>query len=164
MHLGLSILCSTTPSWVMSGKKWGFELHKIQMHHLLGMPWPVIQIPTIPHLKHGDLWGNLFVNVYTSVYVYGDHERSIQVSQDGFMLRLVCMFLGCDMPIQLVLSSVYDNWRIVSSCTDSRHGLPTKYVTFYGWTNRLTCFSTFNLPIKLLLYINKHLTTSIIKY
>ena len=25
--------------------------------------------------------------------------------QDGFMLRLVCMFLGCDMPMQLVLSS-----------------------------------------------------------
>ena len=27
--------------------------------------------------------------------------------QDGFMLRLICMFLGCDMPIQLVLSSEY---------------------------------------------------------
>ena len=23
----------------------------------------------------------------------------IQVSQDGFRLRLLCMFLGCDMPI-----------------------------------------------------------------
>ena len=30
--------------------------------------------------------------------------------QDGFMLRLVCMFLGCDMPIQLVLSSEYDDY------------------------------------------------------
>ena len=39
-------------------------------------------------------------------------------------VRLVCMFLGCDMPIQLVLSSEYDDrlidWKIVSSCTDSR--------------------------------------------
>ena len=28
----------------------------------------------------------------------------------GFMLRLICMFLGCDMPIQLVLSSEYDDY------------------------------------------------------
>ena len=55
--------------------------------------------------------------------------------QDGFMLRLICMFLGCDMPIQLVLSSEYDDYEIVSSCTDSRHG-----VTFYASTNRLTRF------------------------
>ena len=48
------------------------------------------------------------------------------------MLRLICMFLGCDMPIQLVLSSEYDDWKIISSCTDSRHGLATKYVTFYA--------------------------------
>ena len=49
MHL--SVLCPTTPSQAMSGKKWGFVLHKIQMHHLLGMPWPVSQIPTIPPPK-----------------------------------------------------------------------------------------------------------------
>ena len=78
------------------------------------------------------------------------------------MLRLICMFLGCDMPIQLVLSSEYDNWKIVSSCTDSRHGLPTKYVTFEQAD--LHVFSTCNLPIQLLFYVNKHLTTSIIKY
>ena len=30
--------------------------------------------------------------------------------KDGLMLRLVCMFLGCDMPIQLVLSSEYDDY------------------------------------------------------
>ena len=33
--------------------------------------------------------------------------------QDGLILRLVsvvCMFLGCDMPIQLVLSSEYDDY------------------------------------------------------
>ena len=29
-----------------------------------------------------------------------------------FMLRLICMFLGCDMPIQLVLSSEYDYDRL----------------------------------------------------
>ena len=29
----------------------------------------------------------------------------IQVSQDGFMLRLVYMFLGCDLSIQLLLKS-----------------------------------------------------------
>ena len=42
------------------------------------------------------------------------------------ILRLICVFLGCDMPIQLVLSSEYNDWKIVSSCTDSRHGLATK--------------------------------------
>ena len=30
----------------------------------------------------------------------------IQVSQGGFMLRLVCVFLGCDLPIQLLLKSL----------------------------------------------------------
>ena len=53
---------------------------------------------------------------------------TIQVSKDGFMLRLICMFVGCDMPIQLVLSSEYNDYnrlegKIVSSCTDSRHAL-----------------------------------------
>ena len=58
-----------------------------------------------------------------------------QESQDGLMLRLICVFLGCDMPIQLVLSSEYDDWKkIVSSCTDLRHRLAMKYVTFYGVT------------------------------
>ena len=51
------------------------------------------------------------------------------------ILRLICVFLGCDMSIQLVLSSEYDeeydDWKIVSSCTDSRHGIAT-YVTFYA--------------------------------
>ena len=36
------------------------------------------------------------------------------------MLKLICVFLGCDTPIQLVLSSKYDDWKIVSSFTDSR--------------------------------------------
>ena len=33
--------------------------------------------------------------------------------QDGLMLRLLCMFLGCDMPmqlVQLVLLSEYDDY------------------------------------------------------
>ena len=36
----------------------------------------------------------------------------IQVSQDGFMLRLICVFLSCDLPIQLLLkllSPTYDS-------------------------------------------------------
>ena len=36
----------------------------------------------------------------------------IQVNQDGFMLRVICMFLGCDFPIQLLLillSSAYND-------------------------------------------------------
>ena len=48
------------------------------------------------------------------------------------MLRLICVLLGCDMQIQLVLSSECDDWKIVSSCTNSRHRLATKYVTFYA--------------------------------
>ena len=42
----------------------------------------------------------------------------IQVSQDGFMLRLICVFLGYDMPIQLVLSSEYDNYDRSEDVTD----------------------------------------------
>ena len=48
------------------------------------------------------------------------------------MLRPICVFLGSDMPIQVVLSSKYDARKIVLSCTDSRHRLATKYVTFYA--------------------------------
>ena len=31
----------------------------------------------------------------------------IQVNQDGFMLRLICMLLGCDLPIQLLLNLLH---------------------------------------------------------
>ena len=79
-------------------------------------------------------------------------------------LRLIWVFLGCDMPIQLVLSSDYGDWKIASSCTDSRHRLAMKYVTFHAWSNRFTRFSTCTLSIQLLLCVNKRLTTSIIKY
>ena len=48
------------------------------------------------------------------------------------MLRLICVFLDCCMQIQLVLSSDYDDWKIVLSSTNSRHGLATKYVTVYA--------------------------------
>ena len=79
MHL--SILCLTAPSRVISGKRWGFELCKILMHHLLGMP--VSQIPTLssPHLKHGDLSGDLLVNVHTSVYAYGERSNCPSIEQ-----------------------------------------------------------------------------------
>ena len=58
----------------------------------------------------------------------------IQVSQDGFILRLICVFLGCDLPIQLVLSSDYDDYdrledRFIMYRFTSR---TTKYVTFYA--------------------------------
>ena len=29
------------------------------------------------------------------------------------VLRLICVFFGCDMPIKLVLSSECDDWKIV---------------------------------------------------
>ena len=43
----------------------------------------------------------------------------IQVSQDGFMLRLICMSLDCDLPIQLLLKSLssVDNDRLVDHFT-----------------------------------------------
>ena len=35
---------------------------------------------------------------------------TVSSHQEGFMLRLICMFLGCDMPIQLLLSSEYNDY------------------------------------------------------
>ena len=66
--------------------------------------------------------------------------------QDSLMLRLICMFLGCDMPIQLVLSSEYDNYdRLEDQFIMYRFmSQTTKYVTFYAWINRLTRSSTCN--------------------
>ena len=62
---------------------------------------------------------------------------------------LICMFLGCDMPIQLMLSSDYDdNDRLEDRFIMYRFtSRTTKYVTFYALTNRLTRFSTCNLPV-----------------
>ena len=86
----------------------------------------------------------------------------IQVNQDDFMLRLICMFLGCYLPIQLTL-------KLLSSAHDKRlvidrfwfRSWTTKYVTtFYAWTNILTCFSTCGLPIQLFLYVNILLTNT----
>ena len=63
------------------------------------------------------------------------------------------------------------NWCYQASTTIGRsfhhvliHRLATKYITFYAWTNRLTHFSACDLPIQLLLCVNKRLKTSIIKY
>ena len=36
--------------------------------------------------------------------------RFKSVRMVSVMLRLICVFLGCDMPIQLVLSSEYDDY------------------------------------------------------
>ena len=80
MHL--SIICPTTytpPTWAMSGKRWGFELCKIQMHHLLGMS--VSQIPTFSPPKTWDLRGLLLVNVHTSVHAYGEQANSPCIGQ-----------------------------------------------------------------------------------
>ena len=70
------------------------------------------------------------------------------------MLRLICMFVGCDMPIQLVLSSEYDDWKIMYRFTSQ---------TCYKICNILslnkdlaTRFYTCSLPIQLLLCVNKH--------
>ena len=80
----------------------------------------------------------------------------IQVSDDGFMFRLIYMFFGCDVPIQLLLKSLSSVFTIY------------QYVTFYALANRLTRFCTCILPIQLLLcvsiIVNKCLTASIIKY
>ena len=66
------------------------------------------------------------------------------------MLRLVCMFLGCDMPIQLVLSSEYDRFdkllplSALLSCTNSSHQ--------DGLMLRLVCmFLGCDMPIQLVL-------------
>ena len=46
-----------------------------------------------------------------------------QVNQDGFMLRLICIFLGCDLAIQLLpksLSSPYED-RLVDHFHNVMH-------------------------------------------
>ena len=56
------------------------------------------------------------------------------------MLRLtgICMFLGCDMPIQLVLSSKYDDYDRYYDRLEDHFIMyrfmswTTKYVTFYA--------------------------------
>ena len=50
------------------------------------------------------------------------------------MLRSICVFLGCDMPIQLVLSGEYDDYdRLEDHFIMYRFtSRITKYVTFYA--------------------------------
>ena len=55
----------------------------------------------------------------------------IQVSQDGFMLRLICMFLSCDLPIQLLL-------KLLSSEFDDRLEDRFHHVEVYWFTSRTT--------------------------
>ena len=87
----------------------------------------------------------------------------IQVSQDGSILRLICMFFGCDMPVQLALSSEYFD-RLEDRIHYVRiQSWTMKYATFYASTNGLARFSTcnYNLPTQLLLCVkspdNKHI-------
>ena len=51
----------------------------------------------------------------------------IQVSQDGFML-LICMFFGCDMAIQLVLSSEYDDYDSLED-----HFVMYRFMSWTDW-------------------------------
>ena len=80
------------------------------------------------------------INKYVAVMYQFKSARMVSV-----MLRLICVFLGCDMSIQLVLSSQYNDWKMEDHSS-------------------FTHFSTCNLPMQLLLRVNKRLTTSIIKY
>ena len=80
------------------------------------------------------------INKHVAVMYQFKSARMVSV-----MLRLICVFLGCDMSIQLVLSSQYDDWKMEDRLS-------------------FTHFSTCNLPMQLLLCVNKRLTTSIIKY
>ena len=75
----------------------------------------------------------------TLIYPY---DWLIQVSQDGFMLRFICVFLDCDMAIQLVLSGEYDdNLEDEDSFIVYWFTSQTmKYVTFYAWTKTYTFF------------------------
>ena len=50
------------------------------------------------------------------------------------MLRLICMLLGCDMPIQLVLSSEYDDYD----------GLEDSFI-MYQFVSRTMKYVTFML-------------------
>ena len=81
----------------------------------------------------------------------------IQVNQDGFMLWLICMFLGYDMPIQLVLNHQAHNYddRLVDHFHyvhyNNMNYIVTHYLTLMlELYNRLTPFSTCDLPIQLL--------------
>ena len=57
MHL--SMLCPTT---LHPGNRWGFEICKVQMHHLLGMP--VGQIPTFSPTQKSKKMGNLTIGAF----------------------------------------------------------------------------------------------------
>ena len=70
------------------------------------------------------------IKIITKLVAVMDQCKSARMV--SVMLRLIYVFLGCNMPLELVLSREYDDWKIVSSCTDSCHGLAMKYVTFYA--------------------------------
>ena len=62
----LSIM-PTTPFQAISGKRWGFELCKIQMHHQLLVE--TVKSQPSPYLKDGDLRGNWLL-MFTLFYMH----------------------------------------------------------------------------------------------
>ena len=83
----------------------------------------------------------------------------IQVSQDGFMFRLiiVCvlgLWFANTVAAKIVIQHSYNHrlhHRLFSSCTYSPHKLPFLCL---NKINRLTCFSNCNLSIQLFLCVN----------
>ena len=73
----------------------------------------------------------------------------IQINQDGFMLQLIWMFLGCDLPIQLLLKSLSSpyNDRLIDrfhyvQINLANYKISTKYQTFMLEQMDLHVFST----------------------
>ena len=67
MHL--SMIYPTTLSRAMSGKRWGFELYKIQMYHWLGKP--VSQIPTVsPPKTEMGIYEGICLLMFTLLYMF----------------------------------------------------------------------------------------------
>ena len=78
MHL--SILCPTTPSRAISGKRdedLNYAKFKCTTY------WTCQSVKSQPslHLKDGDLQGELLVNVHTSVHVYDEQSNSPCIGQ-----------------------------------------------------------------------------------
>ena len=59
-------------------------------------------------LRHANGQMHMNMMIASSVKIINKHNFChipIQISQDGFMLRLIYVFFGCDLPIQLLLKS-----------------------------------------------------------
>ena len=62
----------------------------------------------------------------------------IQVNQDDFMLRLTCMFLGCDLLIRLLLKSL-------SSTYDDNDRLVDRFDSHHKFLIHITNYETCNI-------------------